>query len=365
MQHLKLEVYYCGNPIVDARLKYRIYSGELMEKLLEVKNLKVSFNTPSGEVRAVNDISFTLNKGEVIGIVGESGSGKSVTASAIMGIIEKPGFIKGGSIWFNGIDLATISKEDMRKLRGTEIGMIFQDPMTSLNPVYTIGSQIKEAIKLYFGLTGEKAEQKAIELLKLVSINEPARRLKQYPHEFSGGMRQRVMIAMALSGNPKLLIADEPTTALDVTIQAQILEILKELKDKINMSIMLITHDLGIVSDIADKVVVMYGGKIAEAAPTEEVFRHTSHPYTLGLLNSIPKLDSRKRLVPIEGNPIDLLDPPNGCPFAQRCSYCMKICLDYLPPYTQISTEHYSACWLLDERASKVENTFIKRDNKN
>ena len=350
---------------MDARLKYRIYSGELMEKLLEVKNLKVSFNTPSGEVRAVNDISFTLNKGEVIGIVGESGSGKSVTASAIMGIIEKPGIIVGGSIWFNGIDLATISKENMRKLRGTEIGMIFQDPMTSLNPVYTIGSQIKEAIKLYFGLTGEKAEQKAIELLKLVSINEPARRLKQYPHEFSGGMRQRVMIAMALSGNPKLLIADEPTTALDVTIQAQILEILKELKDKINMSIMLITHDLGIVSDIADKVVVMYGGKIAEAAPTEEIFRHTSHPYTLGLLNSIPKLDSRKRLVPIEGNPIDLLDPPNGCPFAQRCSYCMKICLDYLPPYTQISTDHYSACWLLDERASKVENTFIKRDSKN
>jgi oligopeptide transport system ATP-binding protein len=249
-----------------------------MEKLLEVNNLKVSFNTPSGEVRAVNDVSFTLNKGEVIGIVGESGSGKSVTANAIMGIIDKPGHIIGGSIWFDGIDLATLKKEQMRKLRGKEISMIFQDPMTSLNPVYTIGSQIKEAIKLYYGYTGENAQQKAIELLKLVSINEPERRLKQYPHEFSGGMRQRVMIAMALSGNPKLLIADEPTTALDVTIQAQILEILKELRTKIDMSIMIITHDLGIVSDIADKVVVMYGGKIAEAAQTEDLFKQTSHP---------------------------------------------------------------------------------------
>lgn len=325
-----------------------------MEKLLEIKNLRVSFNTPSGEVRAVNDISFTLNKGEVIGIVGESGSGKSVTANAIMGIIDKPGRIMGGSIWFDGIDLATLNKEQMRKLRGKEISMIFQDPMTSLNPVYTVGSQIKEAIKLYYGFTGEKAQQKAIELLKLVSINEPERRLKQYPHEFSGGMRQRVMIAMALSGNPKLLIADEPTTALDVTIQAQILEILKELRTKIDMSIMIITHDLGIVSDIADKVVVMYGGKIAEAALTEDIFKKTSHPYTVGLLNSIPKLDSHDKLIPIEGNPIDLLNPPKGCPFAQRCDHCLKVCINYLPPYTQVSTNHFAACWLLDERAKNI-----------
>jgi oligopeptide transport system ATP-binding protein len=223
--------------------------------------------------------------------------------------------------------------------------------MTSLNPVFTIGSQIKEAIKLNSGLTGEKAEQRAVELLKLVSINEPGRRLKQYPHEFSGGMRQRVMIAMALSGNPKLLIADEPTSALDVTIQAQILEILKDLKNKIGMSIMIITHDLGIVSDIADKVAVMYGGKIAETAPAEEIFKKPNHPYTKGLLNSIPRLNSQEKLSPIEGSPIDLLNPPKGCPFAQRCTYCMKVCLEFMPPYTQISANHYSSCWLLDERA--------------
>jgi oligopeptide transport system ATP-binding protein len=322
-----------------------------MEKLLEVKNLMVSFNTPSGEVVAVNDISFDINKCEVIGIVGESGSGKSVTASAVMGIIEKPGRITGGSIWYNGIDLATLNKEQLRRLRGKEISIIFQDPMTSLNPVFTIGSQIKEAIKLYSGLTGEKAEQRAVELLKLVSINEPGRRLKQYPHEFSGGMRQRVMIAMALSGNPKLLIADEPTSALDVTIQAQILEILKDLKNKIGMSIMIITHDLGIVSDIADKVAVIYGGKIAETAPAEDIFKKPNHPYTLGLLNSIPRLNSNEKLVPIEGSPIDLLNPPKGCPFAQRCTYCMKVCLKFMPPYTKISANHYSSCWLLDERA--------------
>lgn len=326
-----------------------------MENLLEIKNLKVSFFTPSGEVRAVNDVSYNLKKGEVLGIVGESGSGKSVSANSIMGLIEKPGRIVGGTITFNGRNLLELSNEERRKLRGKEISMIFQDPMTSLNPVYTIGTQLREAIQLYDGVKGKEANQKAIELLKLVSINEPERRLKQYPFEFSGGMRQRVMIAMALAGNPKVLIADEPTTALDVTIQAQILEIIKNLKAKINMSVMLITHDLGVVADIADKVVVMYGGKIVEAAPCEDIFKNPKHPYTLGLLNSIPKLDSDQRLIPIEGTPIDLLNPPAGCPFAQRCTKCMKVCLQHLPPYTNFTDDHKAACWLFDERANAKE----------
>lgn len=321
-----------------------------MEKLLEIKNLKVSFFTPAGEVRAVNDISYTLDKGEVIGVVGESGSGKSVTASAVMGLVDKPGRIIGGSILFDGKDVTKLSAQEIRQMRGRDVAMIFQDPMTSLNPLFSIGSQLKESLKLYFGITGKEADEKAADLLRLVSINEPERRLKQYPHEFSGGMRQRVMIAMALAGNPKMLIADEPTTALDVTIQAQILEIIKDLQKKINMSVMLITHDLGIVADIADKVVVMYGGRIVESSPCEELFRHPSHPYTMGLLNSIPKLDSSDPLVPIEGTPIDLLNAPGGCPFAQRCDKCMKICLSQMPPYTQISENHKSACWLFDER---------------
>lgn len=327
-----------------------------MDNILEIKNLKVSFFTPAGEVRAVNDISYTLGKGEIIGVVGESGSGKSVTASTVMGLVEKPGKIVGGSVIFDGKDVTKMSKKEIRNIRGKEIGMIFQDPMTSLNPVFTIGYQLKEAIKLYYGLTGKQATDKAVELLKLVSINDPERRLKQYPHEFSGGMRQRVMIAMALAGNPKMLIADEPTTALDVTIQAQILEIIKDLREKIHMSVMIITHDLGIVADLADKVVVMYGGKIVETAPCEQIFRNPKHPYTIGLLNSIPKLDSNKPLIPIEGTPIDLLNPPKGCPFAQRCDKCLKVCLNNLPPYTDISEGHLSACWLHDPRANKKEN---------
>jgi len=328
-----------------------------MESLLEIKNLKVSFFTPSGEVKAVNDISFALEKGEIIGIVGESGSGKSVSSNAVMGLIERPGRVVGGTITYNGTNLLELSNEERRKLRGKEISMIFQDPMTSLNPIYTIGTQLKEAINLYYGIKGKKADEKAIELLKLVSINEPARRLNQYPFELSGGMRQRVMIAMALAGNPKILIADEPTTALDVTIQAQILEIIKELKAKIHMSVMLITHDLGIVADVADKVVVMYGGKIVESASSEEIFYQPKHPYTLGLLNSIPKLDSDERLIPIEGTPIDLLNAPAGCPFSQRCIKCMKVCLKHLPPYTQITDDHKVACWLFDERADAKERT--------
>lgn len=326
-----------------------------MNNLLEIKNLKVSFFTPSGEVKAVDDISYNLKKGEVIGIVGESGSGKSVSSSTVMGLIDKPGRIMGGSVVFDGKEITKLSDDEIRKLRGKEIGMIFQDPMTSLNPVFTIGTQLRESVKLCYGLKGKEADNKVIELLKLVSINEPEKRIKQYPHEFSGGMRQRVMIAMALTGNPKLLIADEPTTALDVTIQAQILETIKVLKNKIGMSVMMITHDLGIVADIADKVVVMYGGKIVEAAPCEEIFRSPKHPYTLGLLNSIPKIDSNERLVPIEGTPIDLLNPPKGCPFAQRCDKCMKVCLSHMPEYTNVTEDHRVACWLQDPRAKAGE----------
>jgi len=326
-----------------------------MSNLLEIQNLCVSFFTASGEVKAVNDVTYTLEKGKAIGIVGESGSGKSVSASAIMRTIEFPGRILSGSIMFDGVNLLEISKEKMRKIRGNEISMIFQDPMTSLNPVHTIGSQIKEAIKLYHNVSNKEAKKRAIELLKLVSISEPERRMKQYPFEFSGGMRQRVMIAMALSGDPKLLIADEPTTALDVTIQAQILEIIRELKDKKNMSIMMITHDLGIIADIADTVVVMYGGRVAEYAPVEDLLKNPKHPYTLGLINSIPKLDSHERLLPIKGNPIDLLNLPAGCPFAQRCNKCMKVCINNLPPYTNITENHKVACWLLDERAVAKE----------
>lgn len=324
---------------------------KLGEKLLDIQDLEVSFFTQAGEVKAVNKVTYSLNRGEVIGVVGESGSGKSVTAATVMGLMEKNGRILGGTVLFDGKDITKMPESERRKLRGKEISMIFQDPMTSLNPVFTIGTQLKEAIKLYFGKSAVDASKRAVELLEMVSINDPERRMKQYPHEFSGGMRQRVMIAMALAGNPKMLIADEPTTALDVTIQAQILEIIKKLKSKNNMSVMMITHDLGVVADIADKVVVMYGGKIVEAASGEEIFNNPVHPYTIGLLNSIPKLDSNDRLVPIEGTPIDLLNPPGGCPFAQRCDKCMKVCLLNMPPYTDLTESHSAACWLLDERA--------------
>ncbi len=325
-----------------------------MGKLLEVQNLRVSFFTPSGELKAVNDVSYNLDAGEVIGIVGESGSGKSVSAYSVIGLIEKPGRIVGGSIRFNGRQLASLRSEQMRQIRGKEISMVFQDPMTSLNPVYTIGEQLMEAISLYSRVTREEARSRAVELLRLVDISEPERRIRQYPHEFSGGMRQRVMIAMALAGNPKLLIADEPTTALDVTIQAQILSTIKGLKDRIKMAVMLITHDLGIVADIADKVVVMYGGTIVEAAPCEEIFRHPQHPYTLGLLRSLPRLDAaeHEQLTPIAGTPIDLLNPPAGCPFASRCERCLKVCLTHKPPEHRLTEDHRVACWLFYDVAA-------------
>ncbi len=319
--------------------------------LLDVKNLRLSFFTPAGEVKAVNDVSFTMNEGDVLGIVGESGSGKSVTAYSLMGLVPFPGRIIGGTIDFNGRRINEMTEAEMRDIRGNEISIIFQDPMTSLNPVYTIGNQIMEAILLHTDLNKEQAYNRAIELLTLVGINEPKKRLRQYPHELSGGMRQRVMIAIALACEPKLLIADEPTTALDVTIQAQILELMLELKRKINMSIIMITHDLGIVANMCQKIMVMYAGKILEYGTAEDIFYNPKHEYTKGLLNSIPRLDSQKheKLVPIEGTPVDMLNPPSGCPFAPRCRKCMKICLKKMPEYTTISQDHYCACWLLQK----------------
>lgn len=324
----------------------------MSELLLDIQNLRLSFYTPAGEVKALNDVSIKLFKGDVLGIVGESGSGKSVTAYSIMQLLAQNAKIVDGTIDFNGHRINETTEEQMRKIRGNEVSIIFQDPMTSLNPVYTIGNQIREVIMLHTNKTRKEAQERAEELLDLVGINEPAKRLKQYPHELSGGMRQRVMIAMALACEPKLLIADEPTTALDVTIQAQILELMMELKEKIGMSIIMITHDLGIVARMCEKIAVMYAGKIVEYGTVDEIFYNPQHEYTKGLLRSIPKLNEkeRKKLIPIPGTPVDLLNPPKGCPFAPRCESCMKICLREMPPYTTIKDDHYSACWLIQKK---------------
>lgn len=323
----------------------------MSEKLLEIKDEKLSFFPPAGEVKALNGVSFSMNEGEVLGIVGESGSGKSVTAYSIMGLTAYPGKLIGGTIYFNGHQIEKMSEKEMRKIRGNEVSIIFQDPMTSLNPVYTIGNQITEVIRLHTGKSKKEAYDRAKELLELVGINEPTKRLKQYPHELSGGMRQRVMIAIALACEPKLLIADEPTTALDVTIQAQILELMQELRQKLGMSIIMITHDLGVVASMCERIAVMYAGHIVEYGTADEIFYEPKHEYTKGLINSIPKLSAQEieRLVPIEGQPVDLLNPPAGCPFAPRCANCMKICLREMPPKTELSDTHYSHCWLLQK----------------
>lgn len=329
----------------------------MSEKLLEIKDERLSFFTPAGEVKALNGVSFSMEEGEVLGIVGESGSGKSVTAYSIMGLTAYPGKLVGGTVHFNGHEIEKMTEKEFRKIRGNEVSIIFQDPMTSLNPVYTIGNQIVEVILLHTNKTKKEAYERARELLELVGINEPPKRLKQYPHELSGGMRQRVMIAIALACEPKLLIADEPTTALDVTIQAQILELMQELRKKLGMSIIMITHDLGVVASMCEKIAVMYAGHIVEYGTADEIFYNPSHEYTKGLIKSIPKLNTEKieRLVPIEGQPVDLLNPPAGCPFAPRCSECMKICLNKMPPKTELSDTHYSYCWLLQKEALKGE----------
>lgn len=320
----------------------------MSEYLVDIKNERLSFFTPAGEVKALNDVSISLKEGEVLGIVGESGSGKSVTAYSLMGLTAHPGKLLGGNLNFNGHEIETMSEKEMRKMRGNEISIIFQDPMTSLNPVYTIGNQITEVIRLHTDKTKQQSKERARELLELVGINEPDKRLKQYPHELSGGMRQRVMIAIALACEPKLLIADEPTTALDVTIQAQILELMMELKDKLGMAIIMITHDLGVVASMCERIAVMYAGRIIEYGTTDDIFYHPKHEYTKGLIRSIPRLDTKEheRLVPIEGTPVDMLNPPAGCPFAPRCDAAMRICLREMPPVTTFNDVHYTQCWL-------------------
>ena len=327
------------------------------KNLLEVKDLEVSFFTYAGEVKAVRKISYSLGPGEVMGIVGESGSGKSVSSFGLMGMVPEPGKILGGSIVFDGKEVTKMTEKELLKMRGKDVSMIFQDPMTSLNPVFTVGNQIDEVLRKHTDLNKEQRKQRIIELFKLVGINQPEKRIHQYPHEFSGGMRQRVMIAMALSCNPNLLIADEPTTALDVTIQAQILELMKELKKKINMSIIFITHDLGVVSEICDQISVMYAGTIVESGSSDQIFYKSRHPYTWGLLESVPKInaDEHERLIPIEGNPVDLINPPVGCPFAPRCKYCMRACMTKMPPQCTVEEGHTVSCWLPVKEAMEKE----------
>jgi oligopeptide transport system ATP-binding protein len=328
-----------------------------MQRLLEIKNLRTSFFTHVGEVKAVGGVSFHLDKGEALGIVGESGSGKSITMMSLMGILADNGKVVEGEILFDGKDLTKLSEREMQNIRGNDISMIFQDPMTCLNPVFTIGNQLTEHLIKHKGITKKQAYDKAVKMLSLVGIPSPESRMKQYPHEFSGGMRQRVMIAMALATDPKLLIADEPTTALDVTIQAQILELMTELKEKVNTSIILITHDLGVVADVCSRINVMYGGLLAETGNTSDVFYRPRHPYTWGLLKSIPnpKTLVKERLKPIDGQPPDLLKPPAGCPFAARCEYAMKVCMTQRPPMFEVSEGHKAACWLNHPDAPKVE----------
>ncbi len=332
--------------------------------LLQVKNLSTSFDVESGEVRAVNGISFDLEKGKVLGIVGESGSGKSVTAYSIMRILVEPGRIKGGEILFNGEDITKYDSKQMRAFRGKKISIIFQDPMTSLNPVYTIGNQLREAILLHTDRNREQANARALEMLQLVGVNEPEKRLKQYPHELSGGMRQRVMIAMALACEPDILIADEPTTALDVTIQAQILELMQDLQKKMGMSIIMITHDLGVIADMCDEIIVMYAGRICERGTADEIFYNPRHEYTKGLMRSIPRLDSKnKKLIPIAGSPVDLTNMPKGCAFASRCDRAMKICLEQLPEEYPINDHHMASCWMnVRDVYMEAENNAKKED---
>ncbi|MHB1405116.1 MAG: ABC transporter ATP-binding protein [Desulfitobacteriaceae bacterium] len=328
-----------------------------MTELLKIEDLEVSFFTFAGEVQAVRGVSFSLNKGESVAIVGESGCGKSVTAQSITRLIPvPPGKIKNGRILFQGKDLVQATEREMEGIRGKDIGTIFQDPMTSLNPAMTIGRQITEGLIKHLKMSSQQAKDRAIEMLSLVGISNPEKRYSQYPHEFSGGMRQRAMIAIALASNPKLLIADEPTTALDVTIQAQIIDLMLDLQTKLDTAIILITHDLGVVADLAERIIVIYGGKIIETGTVENIFYHPEHPYTWGLLKAVPRLDddNKERLVPIYGQPPDLFKPPLGCPFYPRCDYAMKVCVEYMPAMENISQDHQAACWLMHPQTPKV-----------
>ena len=327
--------------------------------MLEIKDLKTSFMTSSGEVQAVRGVSFSVGRGEILGVVGESGSGKSVTCMSVLKLLATSGRVRAGEIRFDGRDLVPLSARALRKVRGNRISMVFQDPMSSLNPLMPIGEQVGEMIWEHNrGLSKAEREARVLELFRMVRIPEPEKRMKAYPHEFSGGMRQRVMIAMALSCNPELLIADEPTTALDVTIQDQILKLLRELQAKLRMSIIFITHDLGVVAELCSRVVVLYGGLVMEEAPVDDLFERPMHPYTMGLLQSVPGLlqDKSARLSPIPGSPPDMLHPPAGCPFAPRCPYARQICLEKQPPYTQIGENRRSMCWLLRDDAPIADN---------
>ena len=336
--------------------------------ILSAKDVNIQFNLRGKVLHAIRGIDLDLYQGEVLAIVGESGSGKSVFTKSFMGLLDANGSITSGTIDYYGADdgkpirLSDLKKEkDWLKVRGHEIAMIMQDPMTSLNPLKTIGAQIMEAVALHQGLKGAAAKEKTLEYLRDVGISDPEKRFKQYPHEFSGGMRQRVVIAIAAACSPKILICDEPTTALDVTIQAQILELMQDLRKKLGMSIIMITHDLGVVASMCEKIAVMYAGHIVEYGTTDEIFYQPGHEYTKGLINSIPKLNTaeHERLVPIEGTPVDLLNPPAGCPFAPRCKNCMKICLSKMPPRTELSDTHYTYCWLQQkaefEKGEKAE----------
>lgn len=319
----------------------------MSETILSVRNLHTSFKTEKGSVKAVNGVSFNLDKGKILGIVGESGSGKSVTAYSIMRILESNGSITEGQVLYKGQDIAKFTEKQMREFRGKCCSIIFQDPMTSLNPVFTIGMQLKEAIELHTQRKGKDAEARAVEMLTLVGVNEPEKRIRQYPYELSGGMRQRVMIAMALACEPDILIADEPTTALDVTIQAQILELMQSLQKKLGMAIIMVTHDLGVIADMCDEIIVMYGGRVCERGTAEDIFYRPHHEYTKGLLRSIPNVDRiGQKLMPIPGTPINLLNMPKGCAFCPRCENAMKICIEEQPPEMQMPDGHFASCWL-------------------
>ena len=315
--------------------------------VLEVNNLHTSFFTDVGEVKAVNGVSFNLEPGKTLGIVGESGSGKSVTAYSIMQILAQTGRITEGEVKYKGQDITKFSEKEMQSFRGSKCSIIFQDPMTSLNPVFSVGYQLEEAIMLHTNKTRAEAKERAIELLTLVGVNDPEKRLKQYPHEHSGGMRQRDMIAMALACEPDILIADEPTTALDVTIQAQILDLMKELQEKLGMAIIMVTHDLGVIASMCDEIIVMYGGRVCERGTADDIFYRPAHEYTKGLLRSIPRIDNlNEKLVPIGGTPINLLNMPAGCAFCPRCDEAMKICLTEVPEELRVSDSHLASCWM-------------------